>query len=243
MKKTSLVLLSAISAFVATPATAAPGLGSKVYGATLEAGETELEARYGRLTGGADAGEDGLVLEAAHSFSPRSYAAVLGEFEREPGGGRKLEAFSIEAIRTLGRIGGLDTAIYGEYEVGLHGPDKLETKLLVQKRAGPLDARINLIAEHELVRGAPLDFGYAASVDVAAIGKIRLGAAAFGDLGSSRNFTTRAQHFAGPIVKAEIEHIGPGELEIETGYLFALGRARDDAKGQLRLNLEYAFHF
>ena len=53
----------------------------------------------------------------------------------------------------------------------------------------------------------------------------------------------RAEHFAGPIVKAEIDHIGPGELEIETGYLFALGRARDDAKGQLRLNLEYAFHF
>ena len=37
--------------------------------------------------------------------------------------------------------------------------------------------------------------------------------------------------------------LGPGELEFETGYLFALGSARDDARGQFRLLAAYAFPF
>ena len=232
-------------ALISTPAVAAPGLGEQVYGATVDPGETELEARYGRLTGGVDSGEEGLVIEAAHGFSPRFYGAILGEFEREPGGRRKLEALSIEAIHTVGRIKplGIDVAAYGEYEAVLHGPDKIEAKLLLEKRQGRFDARLNLIANRPLRSGAPVDFGYAASVDVAAIGEFRLGAAAFGGLGDWRNFTTRGEHFAGPIVKTEIEHLGRGELEIEAGYLFALGRARDDAKGQVRLLLAYATHF
>lgn len=239
------LVVAAAATLIATPAAATPALGEAVYGATVEAGETELEARYGRLTGGEDSGEEGLVVEAAHGFSPRFYAAVLGEFEREQGDKRRLEALSIEAIHTLARIQplGVDVAVYGEYEAVLHGPDKLEAKLLLEKRQGALDARLNLIANRPLVSGAPVSFGYAASADVAALGEFRLGAAAFGDLGSSRLLTTRSEHFAGPIVKTEIEHLGGGEIEVETGYLFALGRARDDAKGQVRLLLAYATHF
>ena len=244
MNKT--ILLSALAALAfAQPAAAAPGVGSKVYGATVEKGVTEIETRYGRLSGGPASGADGLVLELAHGFSDRFYGALLAEFGREPGANRKLEAFAAEGIFTLGRIDalGLDTALYGEYEAVRGGPDAIETKLLLQHKRGPFDGRLNLKAAKPLDGGAPVEFGYAASADWAVIGELRLGAAAFGDLGTSRNLTTRAAHFAGPIVKTEIEHLGPGELGIETGYLFALGRARDATDGQFRLLLEYEFRF
>ena len=41
----------------------APGMGDEVYGATVEKGEAEIEARYGALDGGPDDGEDVLKLE------------------------------------------------------------------------------------------------------------------------------------------------------------------------------------
>lgn len=220
----------------ATPASAAPGLGDKVYGATVENGVTEFEARYGRLMGDDADGEDALKLEVSHGFSSRFYGAIVGEFEREPHESRELEALAAEGIYTLGQIGGIDAALYGEYEIGLHGPDAVETKLLLEKRAGEFDGRLNLIAEKEL-NGEPVELGYAASADVEAVGELRLGAAAFGDV-------THGEHFAGPIIKTEIEHLlGRGELELETGYLFALGKARDETDGQFRLLLEFATHF
>ncbi|WP_217352820.1 hypothetical protein [Sphingomonas sp. ID1715] len=124
------------------------------------------------------------------------------------------------------------------------GSDKIETKLLLEHRKGPFDGRLNLIAERGLKGGAPLVFGYAASADWHALGEFRLGVEAFGDLGSHRHFLPRAEHYAGPIVKTEIEHLpGRGDLEIEAGYLFALAAARDETNGQARLLLEYEFHF
>jgi hypothetical protein len=230
---------------LAQPALAAPGVGEKVYPATVDAGVTEVEARYGRLTGGENSGEDGLVLELAHGFSEHFYGAVLAEFEREPRENRELEAFALEAVVPLGRIEplGLDVGLYGEYEAVREGSDAIETKLLLQHKRGPFDGRLNLIAEKALHGGEPVAFEYAASADWEAFGEIRLGAAAFGELGSGEHLTTHGGHFAGPIVKAEIEHLGPGELEIETGYLFALGEARHETDGQLRLNLEYEFRF
>lgn len=229
----------AASLIVAQPALAAPGVGHKVYGATVEGGVSEVEVRYGRLSGDEASGEDGLVVELAHGFSDHFYGAVLAEFEREPHGSRELEAFAVEGIVPLGRIKPLelDVGIYGEYEAVREGADIAETKLLLQHRKGPFDGRLNLIAEKQLHGGEPMEFEYAASADWETFGEIRLGAAAFGDLGGEK------EHFAGPIVKAEIEHLGPGELEIETGYLFALGEARHETDGQLRLNLEYEFRF
>jgi hypothetical protein len=225
----------------ASSARAAPGLGEKVYGATVEKGVTEIEARYGRLTGGVDAGEDAFVLEAAHGFSDQIYGAVLAEFEREPGGSRILEALGVEGIYAAGKFAllDLDVGVYGEYEIGLDGSDKVETKLLLEHARGVFDGRFNLIAGKLLSGGSPVDLRYAASADWEVADELRLGGAAFGDLGSTEHFPTRNEHFAGPIVKYEIEHLGKGELGIETGYLFALGRARDDANGQVRLLLEY----
>ena len=245
MKIAFAILASITASITASAAQAAPGLGEKVSGATIEPGEAELEARYGRLTGGGDAGADALVFEAAYGFSERVYGAVLAEFQREPDGSRKLEAIAVEGIYALGHIAplDLDVALYGEYEAGVHGPDKVETKLLLEHEKGPFDVRLNLVAEKHLVGGTPLGLGYAASADWGVADEFRLGGAAFGELGSTRGLTTRTEHFAGPIAKYAVEHLGKGELEIEAGYLFALGRAREDTDGQVRLLLEYALKF
>lgn len=224
-------------------ANAAPGLDSVVYGATVEAGKTEIEARYGRLTGRSADGQDAFVLEAAHGFSPRFYGAVLATFGREPVNSRRLEALALEGIFTLGHIKSLDldTAVYVEAEHGIHGHDNLETKLLLEHRKGHFDSRLNLIAERPLKSGAPVEFGYAASADYEVAEDISVGAEAFGDLGTSRKVTTHAEHYVGPSLKLGLDHVGRGELELRAGYLIAVDRARDEAKGQLRFGMEYEF--
>lgn len=240
-----LPLAALATVVLAQPAFATPGVGEQVYGATVEKGVTEVETRYGRLTGGPDAGEDGLVFEVAHGLTDHVYGAALAKFERDPGGNRRLASMGVESIVNVGRIPslGLDVGLYGEYEAVRDGSDHVETKLLLQHKRGAFDSRLNLIAEKTLAAGNPVGFGYAASADWEVIDDIRIGAAAFGDFGPARDLRLNGENFAGPIVKAELEHLGPGELGVETGYLFALGDARDAAKGQLRLNLEYEFHF
>ena len=235
--------IASIFLFVPSVSYAAPGLDEVVYGATVEAGKTEIETRYGRLTGGAADGTYAFVLEVAHGFSRHFYGAALATFEQVPDSGRRLQTLAVEGIVPLGRIKGLgvDTAVYVEAAHGLHGPDNLETKLLLERRKGPFDARLNLIAERALTSGAPVEFSYGTSADYAVGDDISLGAEAFGDLGTSDRFTTRGEHFIGPAVKVGLDHVGPGELELRAGYLFAVDRSRDDTKGQLRFGMEYEF--
>lgn len=233
-----LTVLATTLAAAPQAAWAAPGLGDEVYGATIEKGEVELETTYGRLNRGPDNGEDGTKFEAAYSPTSRLRLAVLTELEREPGGNRKAEEAGFEAIYALGRVGGIDVAVYGEYSLGLNGnADALEGKLLLEKRAGKFDARLNLIGEKRLQHGEKLAIDYAASADYAVVGDLRAGVMAFGELGTTANFAPRAEHFVGPVLQTEIEGMGP-ELKLQAGYLFALGKARDDTKGQFRISIE-----
>lgn len=231
---------AAFAAALPSAAWADPGMGNEVYGATVDAGKIEIETRYDRLSGGADNGEDVFQLEASYGISRRFSLGLQAEFEREPGDIRRAEELGIEAIWALGRVGGLDVALYGEYEIGFTGPDAIETKLIIQRRKGPFDLRLNLIAEKKLVASEKVELGYAASVDYEVFDEVRLGVQAFGDAGTFERLAPRAKHFVGPVAKFEIEALGP-EFEIEAGYLFALGAARDDTKGQLRIGLEFEF--
>lgn len=231
---------AATALVIPTGALAAPGVASEVYPATVTAGEPELELRYGRLNGGPDDGEDALKVEAGYGVTDRLRLAGVVEFERESGFSRKAEAASIEAIYALGKAGGIDVALYGEYEIGFHGPDKLETKLLLQRRTPAFDLRLNLIAEKDLASGAKVELGYAAGAYAAVGGDVQLGVEAYGALGTFDHFAPRAEHFVGPVAKFEIEGLGP-ELGMQLGYLFALGAARDDTDGQLQVRLEMEF--
>lgn len=228
-------------------AVGAPGVGDPVYGAWVQKGVTEFEARYGRLMGGAARREDGLVLEVEHAFTSRLSLAGLVETGRQPDRSRTVDALAIEAIYTTGRIDalGLDTAVYAEFKHGLRGePDALELKGLFQHQAGKFDSRLNLIAEKPLQAGEPVELGYAASVGWAVIGdELRFGLAAFGDLGTTKRFGGRQEHYLGPETKFEVEHVGPGEIEVELGYLRAFGAARDRTDGQARVLIGYEVHF
>ena len=146
-----------------------------------------------------------------------------------------------EAIYYLGHVAGVDVAVYGEYSVGSGRPDKAETKLLLERNTRSFDARLNLIAEKPLASGELVELAYAASFDVPAARNFRVGVAAFGELGTFRNFAPREEHYAGPIIKTVIEKLGGHTLKIEAGYLFALGEARDKARGLARLIAELEF--
>jgi hypothetical protein len=226
-------------------ALAAPGLGSEVYGARVEKGVTEVEARYGELTGGPDDGEAALVLEANHGFTDRFKGAIEAEFEREPGDNAQAEAVSLEGVYYLGQVAGVDLGVHGEYEANLHGEgDAIELQALFQKTAGPFDGRLNLGWERGLGdQNDSNEFGYKASAMWEVAHELKLGAKAFGDLGDDDGFGGRREHFAGPVVQWELDEIPGGEFGIEAGYLFALGSARDDADGQLRLGLEWETEF
>lgn len=240
-------LLALVAGLIAVPAVASPGVGDPVYGATVEEGTTEVEVRHGQLTGGPADGENGLVFEAEHAFSDRFSLAALVETGRKPGQHRQVNALAIEGVYTLGKIRALnlDTALYLEYKHGLRGEDDaVEMKGLFEHHAGAFDGRLNLIGEKPLVSGAPIELGYAASADWAVSDdEFRLGVEAFGDLGTTQAFGGRQEHFIGPVAKFEVEHLGPGELEIEAGWLKAVGAARDRTDGQARLLVGYEGHF
>jgi hypothetical protein len=239
-------LASLAAVFVASSSTAQPGMGNRVYGARVEAGATEIESSYSRLAGGAAGGQDVLLLEFAHGFSRGLAAGLQFEFEHIPGRRRALESVGVEGLFALGRLEelGLDVGIYAEYELVFDAADELEAALILQRSRWPFEARLNLVLEQELKRGRALEIGYAGLADWELTEGLRLGVQAFGELGTHRRLLTRAEHFAGPVLRSEIEGLpAGGELEIELSYLRALGAARDDADGQLRLVLEYQFSF
>lgn len=234
------LLAAALAGATTAPAYAAPGMGDEVYGASVEEGEVEIEARYGALAGGPEDGEDVAKIELAYAPTDKLRLALIGEIEKEPGESREFEALGFEAIYELGSLGPIDFALYGEYEVVFDHADKIETKLLMQHRSGPWDFRLNLIAEKELESGEKIELEYAASADVETFGELRLGVQAYGQLGTFSKFLPRAEHFIGPVAKIEVEGLGP-ELEIEAGYLFAVGEAKDETDGQFRLVLGIEF--
>jgi hypothetical protein len=229
----------------AAPALAAPGLGEQVYGTEVNKGVFELESRYGGLNGGPDDGEWKWVGEASYGFSDRFYGAVLTEVEREPGQDSKFDAVALEGLYRVGTLpGGVGFAVYGEYEANLRGEgDGLELKALFQKKAGSFDGRLNLIAEKGLGHDGETEFGYAASADWEVADEFRIGVQAFGDFADEDRFGGRREHFIGPVVKKDFDELPVGELEVEAGYLFAAGAARNDTDGQFRLLLAWEKKF
>lgn len=242
-------LATLLAGITAGPAHAEPpGLADKVYPARLEPGVTEFEARFGRLTGGEEHGETGLLYELAHSFSKRWYGGVELEFEREAEGRLQAEEIGLEGLYSLGRLPtvGVDIGIFAEVGIPVRGgPIGFSTRLLLQKSVGDFDSRFNLRVDRSTGSDERFAFGYEASADYAVYeDEVRLGVEAFGSLGDTRRFGRGEGHFIGPVAKFEIEHLpGCSELGINSGYLFAVGAAREEAKGQVRVLLEWEARF
>lgn len=234
--------LFALTFLWAGSAAAEPGLGQKVYDPYVRNGLSEAEVRTGRLLGGSAEGDQTTVVELEHGFNDRFSLAVLGEFEDEPGETRKLDAIAVEGVAYLGQIPGLgvDAGLYVEYEQRIHNQSGiLEGKLLLAKTRDRFQGVLNIIAEQALTDrdgDGATEFGYAASATWETAPRLRLGVEAFGDFGTNRSFGGRQAHYVGPVAKWETRPAWlPAEFELEVGYLFAAGGARDYTDGQLNV--------
>jgi hypothetical protein len=243
---TAAVIFAALA--VARAAAADPRLDEKVYTPYVENGVGELETRYASQAGGPSGGQSATVIEGEYGLGDRLSLAVVGTIGRDPGDGTRLSGIGLESVIYLGQIPavGVDAGAYLEYTHGLAGdPDALEGKLLLAKTAGRFQGLANLIIERPLSGPEAFGaYGYALSATWRATGAWRLGAEAFGNLGSEHGLEGGGGAYVGPQVKWE-GHAGklPFEIGLDAGWLFPVGSERAQAASQVRVGLEFGRRF
>lgn len=241
-----------LSAMFGTPAMADPRLDEVVYWPYVENHLFEFETRIGQEVGdGSFKNAQTLVNEFEYGFSDRLSLALVTKVERAPGEHQHLSDVGVEAIYYLGQIPriGVDVGLYGELTKGAGGnPDSAETKLLLAKTEGRFQGLFNFIVERPF--GGPpgtvfATYGYGASTTWRTVGNLRLGAEAFGDFGDDHGLLNRPQGaYLGPQVKWEGKpRFLPFELEVDAGWLAAVGADRREASSQLRVNIELEHRF
>jgi hypothetical protein len=234
------------------PALADPRLDEVVYSPYIENHMFELETRVGQEVGdGSLKDAQTLVTEAEFGVNDRLSLALVTRIERAPGEVQRLTGVGLEGIYYLGQIPklGIDTGLYLEATKGAGGnSDSGEAKLLLAKTDGRFQGLFNFIIERPF-SGPPGEvfatYGYAASATWRTVGALRLGAEAFGDFGDDHGFLTRPQGaYVGPQLKWEGRPKNlPFEINVDAGWLAAVGPARHEAPSQARLNLELERRF
>jgi hypothetical protein len=244
----TLVLAVALSAALAGPALADPRLDEVVYAPYIENHMLELETRVGgELGDGSLTGAQTLVTEAEYGVNDRLSLALVTKLQRAPGESQRLTGVGVEGIYYLGQIPklGVDVGLYLEVAKGAGGEnDGGEAKLLLAKTDDRFQGLFNLIVERPF-SGAPgavfASYGYAASATWRTVGHLRLGAEAFGDFGDDHGFLRQAQGaYVGPQLKWEGKPGAlPFEIELDAGWLAAVGPDRREARSQFRVNLGF----
>jgi hypothetical protein len=230
------------SGFAAGVAQAEPGLAGEVYDPAVTQGETEFELRGGILSGGDDDGAWQVKAEAGHAMTEWWRPALVAEWEYE-GGDAEFTAFALENVFdfTVTRDWPVHFGAYIEYEATEEGPDAVELKLLMARRRGPLDLRLNLIGEREVGKSADntWEYGYALQAGYAFNEDFQIGVQGFGDSGTDDDFgdLDDQAHYWGPFAQFEVGDIGAHEIELQLGYLAGFGES--EADGQFRIKLEY----
>jgi hypothetical protein len=252
VRKEVLGLALGLSALLGTPALADPRLDEVVYSPYVENHMFELETRFGQEIGhGSLKGANTLVTEAEYGVSDRLSLALVTKVESAFGEARRLTGVGMEGIYYLGQIPkiGIDVGLYLEVTKGAGGDsDGGEAKLLLAKTAGRFQGLFNFIVERPFdgpSREVYASYGYAASATWRTVGNLRLGAEAFGDFGDDHGFLTRAEGaYVGPQLKWEGQPNGlPFEIEVDAGWLAAVGPDRNEARSQARINLEFEHRF
>jgi hypothetical protein len=243
-------------------ARADPRLDEKVYDPYVESGVVEVEARSAGLVGAVGA-QAASVYELEYGLNKHLSVALVGVESRPMRDADRWSSVGVEGVYYLGRMPklGVDAALYLEYARGLNGEaDKLEGKLLLARRAGRFEGLVNLIAERPLnarAGGNYASYGYAASATWRTVGDLRVGAEALGDFGSDHGLGGRQGAFVGPEVKWEVHpfggrdldtdadgdepvgHAGPPiEIDVDAGWLAAVGADRSEAASQARVSVE-----
>ncbi|HEY2482264.1 MAG TPA: hypothetical protein VGI30_08730 [Caulobacteraceae bacterium] len=250
MKRAMVGLVSMLALARAGAALADPRLDEVVYTPYVENGEAEFEVRTARQLGGPSGGDMTTVLEGEYGLNDRLSLALVGTLERSPGQALQLTGVGLEAVTYLGQIPGLgvDAGGYLEYTQGLRGePDVIEGKVLLAKQVQRFQGLLNLIVERPLSGPGEARFasyGYAASATWRTVGALRLGAEAFGDLGTDHAFGGAQGAYVGPQVLWEGRpgH-APVEIGVDAGWLFPVGTDRAEARSQWRISLELEHRF
>lgn len=244
--RNSLFCAALLAGLFTSVAGAEPGGANVVYGPGVEAGETEIELRYGHFNGGSADGKWAVVGEYGYAFTDWWRPAALFEIARDPSGDAELEAVAIENVFdfTATRNWPVHFGAYLEYEANLlHDADKLELKLLSEVNSGPTRLRINLIAEREVGGGTvnEWEYGYAIQALVKVHDELAVGLEAFGDAGTSDDFGELGDQAAyiGPFVEFEAFEIAGHDVEIHAGYLFGNDDAAADGQARIKLELEF----
>lgn len=132
-----------------------------IYSPHVIATQSEIELRGYRVDDGRAHydGQQEAALSIAHAVTgwwrPELY---LARYERSPGERGQWLGYELENVFQLTETGRYwaDLGVLASYEhnIGGHGPDAIETGLLVEKSVGRFDHVVNLILEREVGRGA-----------------------------------------------------------------------------------------
>ena len=256
---------AAVALAVAGAARADPRLDEKVYAPYVQNGLGEFEARTAGLIDPVGGAEQTTVFELEYGVSDHLSLALVGALHDDRLGGSRWTDVGVEGVWRLGTIPkvGVDAGLYLEYGHGLNGEaDFVEGKLLLAKRAGRFEGLFNLILERPLnapAGGNAAGYGCAASATWRTVGSLRLGVEALGDLGDDHSFGGRQGAFIGPQLKWELHPFGKGpdldgdddgdepaatgrhppiEIDIDAGWLAAVGPDRAEAPSQARIGIE-----
>lgn len=224
----------------------------KVYSPIIEQGVLEFEMRGDRSIDPSAQRDDRQthLFEVSYGVNAWWYTALFGVLDKPPQADLRYSATAWENIFQLTPQGKYwaDVGLYLEYAKShLAGePDEFETKLLLEKDAGPLVLTANLIFNREIggSAGKGVGFEYAARANYPWRRGIQFGVEAYGEPGRLTGFAPIAaqQHIIGPVISGKF-NLGrlPGIVEYNLGYLFGLtsGSPRGTAKWELDYEIPF----
>jgi hypothetical protein len=205
---------------------AEPGATSSVSGPSVTRGEAKIELRTGYLGGGALDGDWAHRAQASYAFTDWWRPTLIVRASQPDGESVELSSIAIENVVdfTATREWPVHFGGQFQYKFGVHGAgDEIEFKLLAERNDGPVNTRVNLVAERP-VEDTDWTHEYAARATWRASEALTLGLEAFGEPEADA-------HYIGP--RAGVRF---GDMNVSLGYLMGLDDAQAD--GQVRMALE-----
>jgi hypothetical protein len=209
----------------------------KIYSPIVKGGELAVEIR-GNTTIDNDSDKGGSqrhVFELEYGLTDWWKTAIVARLDEPVAGSLKYDSTAWENIFQLTEQGQywLDAGVYLEYKLADESgvPDKLESKLLLEKQVVGFVNTLNLTFEKEIGahREESVEFEYAWRTRKKVTDDMELGIEAFGELGEIENTKSLEDqtHRIGPVFYHEIE-IGEFEIEYSLAWLFGLTEASPD---------------
>lgn len=234
-----ILILLPISAALADP---------KVYSPRVEKGELAFEIRGNTIVDDDSSLDGGYshVAELEYGVTDWWQTALVSRMSDPANGTFRYDSTAWENIVELteGRDLWLDAGLYLEYAVADEPgvADKIETKLLLEKKLSRFVHTLNLIFEKEVgeYREESVEFGYAWRTQWLLNDDISIGFEAFGETGEIQNTPSleKQEHLIGPVFYHEV-HLGDLKLDYNLAWLAGLTDASPDHT--LRWQLEFEF--